>query len=114
MKTKHMIRLGSALALSLAPFTASAYTGESAMNACAEAFTAEITGEEIAWRLDDESDVGGRLNGSQILHLDARDPKTNEVVARADCVVDSRARIKRLTTVPVDAKDASERALTAY
>ena len=114
MKTKYMIRLGSALALSLAPFTASAYTGETAMNACAEAFTAEITGEEIAWRLDEESDVAGRLNGSQILHLDARDPETNEVVARADCVVDSRARIKRLTTIPVDAKDASERALTAY
>ncbi len=114
MKTKHMIKLGSALALSLAPFTASAYTAETAMNACAEAFTAEITGEELAWRLDEETDVDGRLNGSQILHRDARDPETNEVVARADCVVDSRARIKRLTTIPIDAKDASERALTAY
>ena len=65
MKTKHMIRLGSALALSLTPFTASAYTAETAMNACAEAFTAEIAGEELTWRLDEDTDVDGRLNGSQ-------------------------------------------------
>ena len=114
MNTKRMIRLGSALAISMAPFAAGAHTAETAMNACAEAFTAELIGEELAWRIDEESDTDGRLNGSQILHLDARDPRTNEVVARADCVVDSLARIKRLTPVPIDAKDASERALTAY
>ena len=114
MKTKHMIKLGSVLALSMAPFTASAYTAETAMNACAEAFTAEITGEELAWRLDEETKVAGRLKGSEVLHLDARDPETNEVVARAECVVDSRARVKRVIVLPIDAEDASERALTAH
>ena len=114
MKTKRMISLGGALALSLTPFTAGAYTAEKGLNACAEAFTAEITGEELAWRIDEESDTVGRLNGSQIIHLDARDPATDEVVARADCVVDSRARVKRITTLPLDAGDAKERSLTAY
>lgn len=114
MKKNAIVTLGSALALSLAPFTASAFTTENAMGACAEALSSEISGDELAWRLDADSIGGGRLRGREVYHLDARNSANDEVVARADCVVDSRARVKSLKTLPLDAPDARERALTAY
>jgi len=114
MNKKSIVLLGSALALSVSPFTASAYTSEHALNACAAALTAEMSGGELAYKLDESGQSTARLNGVEMYHLDARDPKSDEVVARADCVVDARARVKRLKTLPLDAKDASERALTAY
>lgn len=114
MNTKAMITLGSALALSLAPFTASAYSTEKALNACAAALTAKISDGEMAWRIDEDSFGSGNLTELSMFHLDARNPETDEVVARADCVVDNRARVKRLKTLPLDAEDAQERALSAY
>ena len=114
MNKKSIAVLGSALALSLLPFSASAYTAETALNACAAALTTEMSGGELAYKIDERSDGGKRLRGVETFHLDARDPASDEVVARADCVVDGRARVKWLKTLPLDAADASERALTAY
>jgi hypothetical protein len=54
------------------------------------------------------------LSGIEVYHLDVRDAETNAVLARADCVVDSRAKIKRLNKLPIDAADARERALSSY
>lgn len=114
MKTKAMISLGSALALTLAPLTVSAYTAEKAMNACAAALTSEISEDQLAWRLDEETSFKRHLSGIEVYHLDVRDAETNAVLARADCVVDSRAKIKRLNKLPIDAADARERALSSY
>jgi hypothetical protein len=114
MKKKAMIVLGGALSLTLAPFAASAYTAETALNACAEAITSELSEDGLAWKLDDESLTRERLKGREVIHLDVRDAETEAVVARADCVVDSRARVKRIKKLPIDAADARERSLTAY
>jgi hypothetical protein len=114
MNTKAMVTLGSALALSLAPFTASAYTPEKALNACAAALTVKISDGEMSWRIDEDSLGGGNLSELSMFHLDARNSETDEVVARADCVVDNRAKVKRIKILPLDAGDAKERVLSAY
>ena len=114
MKMKAMITLSGAVALSIAPFTVSAYSAETALNACAAAVTSEMSDNELAWRLDEETVVKGRLKGSEVIHLDVRNAETDIVVARADCIVDSRARVKHIKKLPIDAADASERSLTAY
>lgn len=114
MNKKSIVVLGSALALSVSPFSASAYTAEKALNACAAALTAEMSGAELAYSIDENSYSNTRLKGIETFHLDARDPDSDEVVARADCVVDRRANVKQLKTLPLDAEDAKERALTAY
>lgn len=114
MNKKSIAVLGSALALSVMPFSASAYTAEAALNACAAALTAEMSAGELAYSIDQSSGGAKRLRAVEMFHLDARDPASDEVVARADCVVDGRARVKRLKTLPLDAADASERALTVY
>jgi len=114
MNKKSIAVLGSALALSVLPFSASAYTTENALNACAAAMTEEMSGGELGYNIDQSSSSARRLRGVETFHLDARDPASDEVIARADCVVDGRARVKRLKTLPLDAGDASERALTAY
>lgn len=114
MKKKAMIVLGGALSLTLAPFTAGAYTAEKALNACAEAITSEISKDALSWKLDDDALTRERLNGMEVIHLDVRNAETEAVVARADCVVDSRARVKRIKKLPIDAADARERSLSAY
>jgi hypothetical protein len=114
MKHRKIVTLGCALALSTAPFAAMAYTTESALNACAAAVTKDLSNDELAWRLDEESKTGGRLRGTEVIHLDVRDAASDEILARAYCVVDERARVKRVKTLPLDAADAEERALTAY
>ena len=116
MTDRKYVKIAFAMALSTASFNTSAYTGESAMNRCAAALTAELTGSNGAipsYRLSDDSRFGPRLSETQVFHLDARDPKTGEVVARADCVVDHRARVKRLETLPLTAADSAERALSS-
>ena len=106
MTDRKIVKFGCALALATTPFSVSAYSADSAMNACAAALTARMSdasGTATAYSLDETSLDGGRLGELSIFYLDARDPKTQEVVARANCVVDSRARVKRITTLPLDA-----------
>jgi len=50
------------------------------------------------------------LKRREVIHLDARDPSSEEVVARADCTVDHRANVRELVNVSLDAADAAERA----
>ena len=60
---------------------------------------------------DDSVAPSRRLDARAIYHLDARDPRSNEIVAKADCAVDSRARVKSLVRLPDDAPEAAERSL---
>ena len=59
---------------------------------------------------EDSSVSRSPLKVRETIHLDVRDPDSNEVVARADCVVDSRARVKRVVSVPLHEPDAAKRA----
>ena len=118
MNKLNMKTIGSALALSLAPLSANATTHNEALEACASALAVEISGKtgiETAYRIDEDLPASGRRLGSvEMFHLDARDPESQEVVARADCWVNRSAMVKRLVPVPLDAKDAEKRAVSLY
>jgi hypothetical protein len=57
------------------------------------------------------SDVTGRRLGvREVFHLDARAEDSDKVLARYDCVVNARAEVITLTTLPLSAADARRRA----
>ena len=118
MNKPNMKTIGCALALSLAPFSANAVTESQALEACADALAGQIsgtTGIETAYRLDQDLPASSRrMDEVEMFHLDARDPESQEVVARADCWVNKRAKVKRLVPVPIDAEDAEKRAASLY
>lgn len=104
---------GLALALVLAPLTASAFTAENAIEACFDALGDRVELGERAFTVEDAGG-GRRLREIEMFHLDARGATSDEIIARADCVVDSSANVRRIKVLPLDAADASERALSAY
>lgn len=110
--------IGCVAALSLAAFSAHASTEEHALQACASALTGEISansGIRTVYRLDGSPVLSKhRLEESAVYHLDAHDPDTNEVIARADCYVTGRAEVRKLIPLPLDSDDAMDRSMTAY
>ena len=118
MNKPNMKTIGCTLALSLVPFSANAVTESKALEACANALASDIsgnTGIETAYRMDEDFPASSRRLGEvQLFHLDARDPDSQEVVARADCWVNRSAKVKRLLPVPVEAEDAEKRAASLY
>lgn len=94
---------------------AHAASGMEGLEACASALARELStaqGAGIQVRVSDESLVPTRrLDNRTTYHLDARDPRNNEIVARVDCNVDARARVRSLVRLPDDAPDAAERSL---
>ena len=118
MNKPNMKTIGCALALSLVPFSANAVTESDALKACAHALAGEIsgsTGIDTAYRLDQEAEVNKRrLGGAKLFHLDAHDPESKEIVARADCWVSRSAKVTRLVPVSIDAEDAAQRAVSIY
>jgi hypothetical protein len=118
MKRIKTMMTGCTLALALAPFHAGAFTEEKALEACADAMVSDLSdsrGVELDYRLDDASKGSGRrLEYPGTFHLDAKDPRSMEVVARIDCYVDSHARVRRVVSLPLSAEDAAERAETDY
>lgn len=108
---------GCVLAMTLTPLNAAAATSQTALDACASALVADLSsarGVAMEYSLGDSLKAPRyRLDNSERFHLDVLDPRTSEVVARADCWVDSRARVRKITEVPLDAGDAEERAVTA-
>lgn len=113
MNRNTLRKTGYALALVLAPLSASAFTAENAIEACFDALGDEMELGEMAISVEDFGG-GRRLRALEMFHLDARGATSDEIVARADCVVDSRAKVRRIKVLPLDAADASERALSAY
>jgi hypothetical protein len=112
MNSKMTTALGLSAVLAAAPFPADAGMAASkkALEACATSWVARLAedqGAPMVFNLDPESDVRGRsLSRREVIHLDATDPVSRQVVARVDCVVDGRARVRELITVPLDAPDA--------
>jgi hypothetical protein len=113
---KKLVKIGIVAALTAAPayVNASTASGQDGMNACATALVDELAvnqGASMEYNLDPESYYHrGRLTRREIIHLDARNPENNEVVARFDCIIDSRARVRELISVPLDRPDAKMRA----
>jgi hypothetical protein len=115
MNGKRALITVCAVAASFSHVNADAASGMDGLEACASALAREISTEQGAGlqvRISDDSIVPNyRLNNYTLFHLDARDPRTREIVAKMDCSVDARARVKRLVRLPDDAPDAADRSL---
>ncbi|MDH3788389.1 MAG: hypothetical protein OES53_07475 [Xanthomonadales bacterium] len=116
MNNSKILTVGCAVALALAPCSVTAASLQDGLDACADAMVTVLASGSDApldYSVSPDSDTSkARLRVRETIHLDARDPASNEVVARADCVVDSRARVKRLVSVPLTEPDAAERAIS--
>lgn len=118
MNNRKVISLGFALAVSALPLQAHAIPSKYGLDACVKAMVedlSETNGVPIEFQTDPDSKAGrSRLGRREVFHLDARDSKTNEVVARVDCVVNERAEVRELITMPLAAEDASVRSYMSY
>ena len=114
MNNSKILTIGCALVVTLAPYSLEAATAKAGLNACADAWVSDLAGDNgapLEYSLSPESNTSrSRLKRREVIHLDARDPRSQEIVARADCFVDDRAQVRRLVEVPLDAGDSSERA----
>ena len=94
---------------------AEAASGQDGLEACVAALAQEISesqGAGVNARISEDSHVpDGRLGLRNTYHLDAYDTGGSDTVIKADCVVDSRAEVKRLVRLPADAPTAEERSL---
>lgn len=114
MNRKKAFVVGCVLTLTAVPGIGMARTETAGMNACAEAMMTELASSKNAPRPYEVKNLkpgSRRLSGQGTYHLDARGAESNELLARYDCVVNSRAEVIELTELPLESGDARERAL---
>jgi hypothetical protein len=113
MNSKRLLVIGSATAMSMASFYTHATAGHVGLEACADAMVGELStsgGTLVGYQLDLSKDNFDRkLGAREVISLYARDPKSDELVARMDCVVDQRGRVLRLNTLPLDHDESGDR-----
>jgi len=113
MNIRNSLLIASVIPMLSLPIASQAATAKEAMEACSQAFADNIEesrGTTVKMKIENLDDVARmRLRGYSIYHLDAREADSNEVVARADCVVNRYARVTDFRTLPLSAKDADER-----
>jgi hypothetical protein len=114
MHSKTLLAISFAAAIAGMPVKSEARADRNGLSACASALTDQLAsaqGAPVDFRLNDGLAADKRRSSSAgVWYLDARDPKTQEVVARVDCRVNSRAQVVSLEPVPLSASDARERA----
>lgn len=115
MNAKNTLALACAALASMPHPAAEAASARTGLESCVSALTKKISdvqGVGVEARISEDSRFGrSRLEGRSTFHLDARDPRSEEVVMRADCVVNSRGEVRSLIMLPKDAPDADERSL---
>jgi len=113
MNSKRLLIIGSATAMSMASFYTHATAGHAGLEACASAMVGELSASSdthMGYRPDSSKDNFGRKLGvREVISLYARDPKSDELVSRMDCVVDQRGRVLRLHTLPLDYDESGDR-----
>lgn len=118
MEKKRLFVIGCSLALTALPAVGQAASFKDGLEACVDALVTEMAtsnGEPLDARIGaDSSSSNRRLGSREMIYLDARDPSNKEIVARADCLVDRKGEVVRLTNVPLDGADAEERSLSYY
>jgi len=94
---------------------AEAASGTAGLNACVSALAREISesqGAGVNVRLDEDTKAGRkRLLYPTTFFLDALNPANEEIVAKVNCTVDTRARVRRFVVLPNDAPVARLRKL---
>jgi cation transport ATPase len=115
MNGKNVLALACAAAASMLHPAAEAASERDGLEACVSALTKEISdthGAGVEARISEDSLAGrGRLGARSKFYLDARDSRNEEIVLKADCVVNSRGQVRSLITLPDDAPAAEERSL---
>ena len=118
MEKNRFLTMGFTLALSALPVAAQAATFQDGLEACVDALATELAtsnGESLEARIgSDSSRSDHRLGNREMIYLDARNPASQEVVARADCLVDRKGEVLRLNSVPLNGADAEQRSLAYY
>lgn len=103
-----------AVAISLTPILANAASEQEGVEACVKAMVSQIAesqGAPVDYQIGIDSSVSTRkLDRRNLFELAAKDSQSQKVVARADCIVTSKAKVKRLTMVQLDGADARESA----
>ena len=114
MNSSKLLKAGMIAAMVAAPYQTYAVSTEAGLEACTNAMVeqlAEDQGGPMVYNLDPESDGSARrMDRREIFHLDAKDPDSQEVVARYDCFINGNAQVQKLVRVPLDAPDAQFRA----
>lgn len=117
MSNRTRMKTLCAVAISLTPLLSHAASEQDGVNACAEALTsqlAEMQSAPIEFTIGSDGHFSTRrLDRLNRFFLDARDPQSQEVIARADCIVSWNAEVKRLTMIPLDEHAASLRQLAS-
>jgi hypothetical protein len=107
--------LAAAAVAAFSPIICNASSESAAVNSCARAFVDNIAPERVAaqrYKLD----YRGSLSGASIAYyfptkstfdLEAHDPKTGAVLARARCSTDARGAVVALSLLPLGDKNAT-------
>lgn len=117
MNSSKVLVMGCAIAMTSAAFNAQALTAKAGLDACTRAMVDTLSmsvGSQVGYHMDTRNKATGRLNARDIFHLDARNPKTDDVIGRFDCIVSRRAEVLELITLPLSADDARIRAGITY
>ena len=87
---------------------------DNGLDACAEALVSQLTEkteDKMNYRItDDSKGFEGRLRGTEVIYLDAKDSNNEKVIARYNCFINEEAEVEKLVAVSVDAPDAKYRA----
>lgn len=115
MKHGKAVLMVGALAACVSPSIVSAATGEDGFRACVSALVKDLSdaqGYPLQATISDDSAVADdRLGRRTRIYLDARDPASREVVAKFDCIVNTKAEVVKLLKLPDDASVAEVRSL---
>lgn len=115
MKARNAIAVIFAVGAVFAHTGAEAASGQAGLNACIDKLAKEISesqGSGVDVRLDEDTKASKRrLEHATTFFLDARDSSSEEVVAKVNCTVDRRAKIRRFVVLPEDAPLAQHRIL---
>ena len=113
-----VLTIGCAVAFTMSSLdTHAAATRAEGLNACIEAAVPELSNSQglpVDFSIAPGSEMSlHKLKRREKFHLDIRSPKTDDVVSRADCIVNQNAQVRTLIDLPLDARDAEERSKVA-
>jgi hypothetical protein len=111
---KSVFAVAALVAIS-SPTAALAAKGEDGLEACVSALVKDLSDAQdypMQATISEDSFVAEeRLGRRTRIHLDARDPVSREIVAKADCIVNRHAEVVRLERLPDEAPEAKVRSL---
>ena len=118
MNTQLKLKLAIIITFVSLPLYAEDTHGQAGLYACADALTKKLdTTQDRAmdFVIDPESKVNNKkLKTREVFYLDAKAPNTDEVIARANCIVNGDAKVVKLIVLPLNAAQAQSRATKHY